>query len=231
MIAFDRSWQIVGLIGLVVILRVLIPRIPGQSRLRASLLELDDSLLIAILVVFCLLRPFVIQAFYIPSGSMEPTLREKDRILVLRFWYHLTEPKPGDIVVFRAPKAAYYSNPEQNRDLSEQKDFIKRLVGCPGDRLRVADYALFRNGRPVREPYLQDPPIYNWPLDPANDVLVPPGQEVVFGDNRNNSNDSHRWLLPTLGRSEVHAPFVPRESLLGRAWLVFWPLSRARLLR
>jgi signal peptidase I len=230
-IAFDQSWQVVGLIGLVVVLRVLIPRIPTQSRLRASLLELDDSLLIAILVVFCLLRPFVIQAFYIPSGSMEPTLRERDRILVLKFWYDVREPQPGDIVVFRAPKAAYYGNPLENQDLAEQKDFIKRLVGCPGDRLRVADYALYRNGKPVQEPYLKDPPIYSWPLDPVNDVLVPPGQEVVFGDNRNNSNDSHRWVLWTLGRGEVHAPFVARDALLGKAWLVFWPLRRARVLR
>jgi signal peptidase I len=229
-IPFDRPWQVVGLIGLAVLLRVLIPRIPGLGRLRTSLVEFDDSLLIALLVVFCVLRPFVIQAFYIPSGSMEPTLQERDRILVLKFWYHVAEPKPGDIVVFRAPKSAYYSNPLDNADLTEQKDFIKRLVGRPHDRLRVQDYALYRNDAPVEEPYVKAPPVYIWPLDPEAGVLVPPDQYVVFGDNRNNSNDSHRWWLPTRGHSQVDAPFVPREALLGRAWAVFWPLGRVRIL-
>jgi signal peptidase I len=230
-IAFDRPWQVVGLIGLVVILRVVVLRLPGLGRMRASLLEFGDSLLIALLVVFCVLRPFVIQAFYIPSGSMLPTLQEQDRILVLKFWYHVSAPKHGDIVVFRAPKAAYYSNPLENQDLNEQKDFIKRLVGCPGDRLRVVDYTLVRNGKPVEEPYLEDPPFYAWPLDPSHDLVVPPGEQVVFGDNRNNSNDSHRWMLPTVGHSAVHAPFVPRDALLGKAWLIFWPLNRVRILR
>jgi len=230
-IAFDRPWHVVGLIGLVVAVRVVIPRLRFLGRLRAPLLEFDDSLLIALLVVFCVLRPFVVQAFYIPSGSMLPTLQEKDRILVLKFWYHLTPPRPGDIVVFRAPKAAYYSNPAENHDLSEQKDFIKRLVGVPGDRLRVNDNALFRNGRPVEEPYIESPPFYGWPLDPLNDVTVPPHRYVVLGDNRNNSNDSHRWTLPTRGRSEVHAPFVSGDDLLGRAWLIFYPLDRIRVLR
>jgi signal peptidase I len=231
LIVFERPWQVVALIGLVVVARVLLSRFPGLGRLRASLVELDDSLLIALLVVFCLLRPFVVQAFYIPSDSMLPTLQERDRILVLKFWYHVAEPRPGDIVVFRAPKSAYYSNPLQNPDLAEQKDFIKRLVGCPGDRLRVSDYALIRNGRPVEEPYLQEPPVYAWPLDFRNDVVVPAGQYVVFGDNRNNSNDSHRWMLPTRESGAVDAPFVPQEALLGRAWLVFWPLQRVRALR
>jgi signal peptidase I len=161
---------------------------------------------------------------------MLPTLQEKDRILVLKFWYHVTPPKPGDIVVFRAPTAAYYSNPAENQDLNEQKDFIKRLVGCPGDRLRVNDYALYRNGKPVNEPYLEAPPVYGWPQDPQNDVVVPSGEYVVFGDNRNNSNDSHRWMLPTLGQCDVHAPFVSRDALLGRAWLIFYPLKRIRIL-
>ncbi|MBM3498999.1 MAG: signal peptidase I [Armatimonadetes bacterium] len=230
MIAFDRPWHVVGLIGLVVLVRVAIPRLAFLGRSRPLLIEFDDSLLIALLVVFCVLRPFVIQAFYIPSGSMLPTLQEKDRILVLKFWYRVMPPRPGDIVVFRAPKAAYYSNPAENHDLTEQKDFIKRLVGCPGDRLRVNDYALFRDGKPVEEPYLEAPPVYGWPLDPSRDLIVPPGQYVVLGDNRNNSNDSHRWMLPTMGRSEVHAPFVPRDALLGRAWLIFYPFERVRLL-
>ena len=230
-LAFDKPWQVVGLIGLVVVLRVLIPRIPGLGRHRAWLLEFDDSLLIALLIVFCVLRPFVIQAFYIPSGSMLPTLREGDRILVLKFWYRATDPKPGDIAVFRAPQSAYYSNPEQNPDLNEQKDFIKRLVGRPGNRLVVKRQdGLYRDGKRVDEPYIMDEPNYNWPSETGNEIVVPPNMHVMMGDNRNNSNDSTKWVLPTKGQSKVPAPFVARERILGKAWLIFWPLNRIRIL-
>lgn len=230
MIAFERPWHVVGAIVLVVLSRVVLLRLPRLGKLRALAAEFADSLLIAMLVVFCILRPFVVQAFYIPSGSMLPTLQEGDRILVLKFWYRFTEPRPGDIVVFRAPQAAYYSNPVENGNLAEQKDFIKRLVGGPGDRLRVRGYALFRNDELVEEPYIEVPPVYSWPYDPDRDLIVPPGHYVVFGDNRNNSNDSHRWVLPTIGGSEVCAPFVPRDALLGKAWAVFYPFSRIGVL-
>jgi len=221
-----QSWLV--LVGLA--LRFLIQRVQGLARWRGSLLEFDDSLLIAILVVFCAVRPFVLQTFFIPSGSMLPTLQEKDRIIVLRCWYRFQEPKPGDIVVFRAPQSAYYSNPAENPDLNEQKDFIKRLVAAPGDRLRVYDSVLYRNGQPQDEPYIEWPKAIPWPGDGRSDLLVPPDQFVVMGDNRNNSNDSTRWELPTLGPSAVNAPYVSRERLLGKAWLIFWPPNRIRIL-
>jgi signal peptidase I len=229
-VAFDRPWQIVGLIVLAVVLRLVIPRVPGLGRWRGSVLEFDDSLLIAILVVFCVVRPYVIQTFYIPSGSMLPTLQEQDRIIVLKFWYHFKEPRAGDIVVFRAPKAAYYSNPSENPDLNEPKDFIKRLVGTPGDRLRVSDSLLYRNGQPQDESYIEWPPALPWPRDGHSEVTLPPDQFVVMGDNRNNSNDGTRWELPTFGPSRVNAPYVARERLLGKAWLIFWPVNRIRIL-
>ncbi len=94
MIAFDRPWQIVGLIALVVIVRVIIPRLSVlRSNLRASILEFDDSLLIALLIVFCVVRPFVLQAFYIPSGSMLPTLHEGDRIPRRKEPVHMRRPR------------------------------------------------------------------------------------------------------------------------------------------
>lgn len=229
--AFDRPWQIVGLIVLAVVLRLALPRLGSLGRWRDSLLEFDDSLLIAVLVVFCVVRPFVLQTFFIPSGSMLPTLQEKDRIIVLKFWYHVQEPKPGDIVVFRAPKSAYYSNPGENPDLNESKDFIKRLVAAPGDRLRVSDSVLYRNGQPQPEPYIEWPKALPWPGDGREDLKIPPDQFVVMGDNRNNSNDSTRWLLPTYGPSHINAPYVSREMLLGKAWVIFWPVNRIRLLR
>jgi len=228
--AFDRPWQIVSLIALAVALRLVLPRAPGLGRWRASLLELDDSLLIAILVVFCVVRPFVLQTFFIPSESMIPTLQKGDRIIVLRCWYRFQQPKAGDIVVFRAPRSAYYSNPLENPDLNEQKDFIKRLVATPGDRIRVNDSVLYYNGQPREEPYIEWPKAIPWPGDGRTELRVPPDQFIVMGDNRNNSNDSTRWELPTLGPSEVNAPYVSRERLLGRAWLIFWPPQRVRIL-
>lgn len=229
--AFDRPWQIVGLIVAAVVLRLVLPRIPSLARWQGSLLEFDDSLLIAVLVVFCVVRPYVIQTFFIPSGSMLPTLQERDRIIVLKFWYYFRDPKPGDIVVFRAPKAAYYSNPTENPDLDEAKDFIKRLVAGPNNRIRVCDSVLYRDGQPQNEPYIEWPKALPWPGDGHSEVKCPPGQYIVMGDNRNNSNDSTRWWLPTYGPSRVNAPFVSREMVLGKAWLIFWPVNRIRILR
>ena len=238
--AFDRPWQIVGLIILAVILRLVFQRAPGLGRWRSSLLEFDDSLLIAVLVVFCVVRPFVLQTFYIPSESMLPTLQKGDRIIVLKCWYRFREPQPGDITVFRAPKAAYYSNPAENPNLDEPKDFIKRLVGVPGDRLRVSEapgvlsdegLVLHRNGQPRHEPYIEWPAQLPWPGDGREEVTLPPNQFVMMGDNRNNSNDSTKWILPTFGPSEINAPFVSREMVVGKAWLIFWPVNRIRILR
>jgi signal peptidase I len=229
-VAFDRPWQIVGLTVLAVVLRLAFQRLPQSSRWRATLLEFDDSVLVAVLLVFCVVRPFVLQTFYIPSGSMLPTLQEKDRIVVLKCWYRFQPPKAGDIVVFRAPKSAYYGNPRENPDLNVPKDFIKRLVGTPGDRLRVQDATLYRNGQPQQEPYIDWPPVMPWPGRGDHELVVPPGQYVVMGDNRNHSNDSTRWELPTRGPDRIQAPFLSREMLLGKAWFIFWPLNRIRLL-
>ncbi len=228
--SFERPWHIVAFIGAVVVVRVFVPRVPGLGRARATLLELDDSLLIALLLVFCLVRPFMLQAFYIPSGSMSPTLQVDDRIIVLKFWYQFAEPKAGDIVVFRAPTPAFYGNPRDNPDLDEQKDFIKRLVGQPGDRLSVHDLTLHRNGDALDEQYLDTPPWTVWPNDPDRAVEVPPQQYVVMGDNRNNSNDSTKWIYYTEGQGEINAPFVDRKAILGKAWMVFFPLNRIRIL-
>ncbi len=212
---------------------------------KASIIELIDSALIALLLVFCILRPFVIQAFFIPSASMEHTLEIQDRILVNKFIYFFREPRHGEIIVFRAPPQA---DPGK-------KDFIKRVVGLPGDRLCVHSGKLWRNGQPVEEPYLREPPVYTWPvigrdqfppqvLDTKNihlvddngmrvlvgEIIVPPGSLVVMGDNRNDSNDSHAWLMPSADGRLIAAPFVPRENVLGKAMLIFWPLWRIRLL-
>jgi signal peptidase I len=213
---------------------------------KPGIIELIDSALIALLLVFCILRPFVIQAFFIPSASMENTLLINDRILVNKALYFAREPKHGDIIVFRAPPQA---DPGK-------KDFIKRVIGVPGDHISVHDGKLWRNGQPVDEPYIREAPLYAWPVlgrdqfapgvlaegaqgrtwqvddhgmrVTVGEVIVPQGAILVMGDNRNDSNDSHAWTDPLTGVSE---PFVPRENALGRAEVIFWPLWRLRLTR
>ena len=220
LLAFDNPWHIVGLIGAIVAIRVAVPRITLDREWRSTILEYVDSGLVAALLVFCLLRPFVIQAFYIPSGSMMPTLQTGDRILVNKFIYFFRDPKPGDIVVFNAPPAAS----------KKDRDFIKRVVGAPGDELCVHDGALYRNSKRIEEDYTAETPYYTWP-SPATCVGVPDGNYVVMGDNRNDSNDSHRWeaLNPTTGEVEAR-PYVPRENFLGEAMVIFWPPQRIRVL-
>ena len=227
-LAFDNPWQIAALIGLAVSLRLwgaysrLLEAGPIMRTARGYVLEFLDSALIALLLVFCILRPFVIQAFFIPSGSMLPTLEINDRILVNKFVYHFRDPLPGDIVVFRAPPAA--SAPEQ--------DFIKRVVGAPGDHLQVRRFeGLYRNNQLVDEPYIMESPAYNWPDGEDGGLRVPAGSVVVFGDNRNNSNDSHAWKGMNPDWKPENRPFVPDSNVLGKAMVIFWPPHRIRVVR
>ncbi len=106
-----------------------------------------DALIYASIVVFMLVRPFGIQTFHIPTGSMLQTLYEKDFIVANKMIYRYTEPKVGDIVVFHPPLAAFGPN-------DQPTDYIKRLVGAPGDVVEIRDMKLYRNGQPVDEPYL-----------------------------------------------------------------------------
>ncbi len=174
------------------------------EEMRSSLLEFIDSGLIALVLVFMIIRPFIIQAFYIPSGSMRPTLVENDKILVSKFAYRFHPLRRSDVIVFKAP-------PEAALD---EKDFIKRLIALPGDVVEVRDGMVFINGQPLHEPYIAEPPVYDMPP-----VTVEPGKVFVMGDNRNDSNDSHAW-----GQLDA-------DRIRGKALVIFWPLSRIGVIR
>ena len=109
--------------------------------------ETCDALIYAAIVVFMLVRPFGIQTFHIPTGSMLETLHERDFIVANKLIYRYTEPQIGDIVVFHPPPSAFLPG-------DEETDYIKRLVGRPGDLIEMKDMVLYRNGKPVDEPYL-----------------------------------------------------------------------------
>ena len=124
--------------------------------------------------------------------SMEPTLRTGEFVIVNKLAYKLGEPARGDVVVFHFPR-----NPDQ--------EYIKRVIGLPGDRIAVRNGQVYINGLLLEEPYIKAPPAYN------GEWVVPEDQIFVFGDNRNNSSDSHNW------------GGVPMEFVVGKAVFVYWP--------
>jgi len=185
--------------------------------------ELPVLLVIAFLLAF-LLRTFVLQVFYIPSSSMEPTLRIDDRMVVEKITYRFREPRRGEIVVFEGDSFGVV-DPDANiaeRTLrgvgqflgivpASARDFVKRVIGLPGDEVAVVGGQVYVNGEPLDEPYVV--------FDDASDygpVTVPEGTLFFLGDNRPNSSDSRRSL-----------GFVPRDHVVGRAVVIIWPFGHA----
>ncbi len=218
--------------ALTILRLILAPIRNGAARFFA---ELAESLVIASVLVFMIIRPFFVQAFYIPTESMEPTLCGHDRgmsrtgvvysdtchdhIFVNKLVYRLGDPHRGDIIVFRAEKKADVEGRAENV-------LIKRLVGVPGDTLEVKrdssnELKLYVNGKPQKEPYILEAMEDRLPATYATTgpLTLGRGQYFVMGDNRNNSNDSRYWGT------------VPRNRVIGKAIAVFWPLNRIRLIR
>jgi signal peptidase I len=176
--------------------------------------EYFESLVIAV-VLALFIRTYVVQAFKIPSGSMEPNLLVGDHLLVNKFVFGpaispveravlpMKDIQRLDIVVFKHPK-----DPE--------RDLIKRIIGLPGETLELRRKRVFINGKPLDEPYahfMDDPPATSEEMDPRvqyGPVTVPPGQYFAMGDNRDNSEDSRYW------------GFLPRENIKGKALVIYW---------
>lgn len=150
-------------------------------------------------------RTFVVQTFYIPSASMEPTLMIGDRIVVDKLSPHFNGIQRGDIIVFRRPPL------ETNHSIS---DLVKRVVGLPGETISSApDGQVLINGKPIAEPYLT-PEARADPGAPITKQKIPPGYYFVMGDNRGDSTDS-RSFGPISG-----------QLIVGKAQFRIWPLSR-----
>lgn len=146
-------------------------------------------------------RTFVAEARYIPSGSMLPTLEINDRLIIEKISYRFHPPSRGDIVVFHPPAAAGAQYAKEA--------FIKRVIGLSGETVEVKNGRVYIDGSPLAEGYIESPP--NYYLAPET---VPEGSYLVFGDNRNNSEDGHIW------------GFLAGDRIIGRASVRFWPLSR-----
>ena len=163
---------------------------------RTAIVETLDACLFAALLSLVIIT-FIVQAFYIPSGSMEPTLMVDDRILVAKFVYRLGSVHRGDVIVFRYP-------------LNPQRDFVKRVMGLPGERVRLKEGVVYVGDRALTEKgYTIKPDFGNY-----GPVSVPATQYFVLGDNRNNSEDSRFF------------GYVPRANIIGKAVFIYWPPAR-----
>jgi signal peptidase I len=182
-------------------------------------------LLLAALVLSLVVRANVAQAFYIPSGSMEPQLEVGDRVVVSRTAYRLHDVRRGDIVVFPSPTSAPEDGNLVERvatDLLEavairkpgDDELIKRVIGLPGETVSARDGSVVIDGRQLQEPYLHEEVVT---LD-FGPVTVPEGHVFVMGDNRSNSSDSR-----VIGTIEV-------ETIVGRAIARIWPPDRTAFL-
>ena len=173
---------------------------PPSNRSRKVLIEWVVILAIAVLAAF-LIRSFAIEPFYIPSGSMEPTLQIHDRVLVNKLSYDLHSVHRGDIVVFKKPANDYSPG---------VKDLVKRVIGLPGETISAHDGVVFIDGRKLSEPWLPK----GETTGSFSAVLVPKGEYFMMGDNRGDSADS-RIIGP-----------VSDKLFIGRAFVRVWPISR-----
>jgi signal peptidase I len=185
------------------------PEPPRSARRRHSLRRnLEWVVIVAVAIIAALLvKTFLVEAFYIPSASMEPTLKTGDRVLVNKLSYHLHDVHRGDIIVFKRPPGIAG---EPNI-----KDFIKRVIALPGETIETKDDLVYINGKKLKEPYL---PAGTRTVPGIERQSVPAGQYWVMGDNRGNSSDSR--VFHTIAES----------SIIGRAFVEVWPPSRLRLL-
>jgi signal peptidase I len=165
-----------------------------------ALVEILKTLGTAAILAFGI-RALVAEARYIPSSSMEPTLEINYRLIIEKISYHFRSPERGDVVVF--------SPTEKLREQNFKDAFIKRVIGLPGETVEVKGERVYINGKALKEQYIKESPEYQY-----GPIVVPEGQYLVLGDNRNNSYDSHYW------------GFVPKENLIGRAMVRFWPFNR-----
>jgi len=221
-----------AVLGILVVARIVIwiaPAAVADDKQRGVVREYLDAFIIAGAVALVLMH-YVVRTFWIPSGSMEPTLAINDVLLANEIQYRFGSPQDGQIAVFKPPA--------QVPELGDT-DFIKRVIAGPGDTLKIHDGSVYRDGVKLSEPYLKQAPDYELslqnydlvidgiPLDSSRAVVppkrewqapdrVPNGYYIMLGDNRNNSDDSHLW------------GFLQRDQFVGHAFFVFWPLTRMR---
>ncbi len=170
---------------------------PGKQRSPALTFALEVLQTVLMALVLYFLIDMVLGRVRVENISMQPTLMAGEFILVNKIAYKVGDYTHGDIVIFHH---------------TQTEDYIKRVIGVPGDSIRIQGGVVYVNGQPTQESYIAAPPNY------AGNWMVPADQLFVLGDNRNQSSDSHSW------------GFVPTSSVVGRAMVVYWPLDNFKVL-
>ena len=158
----------------------------------------DILLIVVAAVVITLLIQTAVQKSSVIGYCMEPGLQNGQQLLINKVVYYFHEPERGDVIILHPPPPY---NPKTT-------PFIKRIIALPGDTIEVKNGAVYINGSELDEPYIKEPPTYNF-----QQKKIPENEYFVLGDNRNNANDSHVWGT------------VPRQNIIGKAWLSIWPPS------
>ena len=190
-----------------------------ETNLKAEILSWVEVIIVAVALAL-VIDGFIIINATVPSGSMEKTIMTGDRVLGLRFSYWFSDPKRGDIVVFKYPI---------DEALGEKTKFIKRIIGLPGELVEIKKGAVYIDGEKLEEDYING----EWKVE--NDGFsfpVPEDHYLMLGDNRNNSSDARYWAAIAIREGITDDPeeafsysFVERKKILGKAYFCYWPFS------
>ncbi|NLW46895.1 MAG: signal peptidase I [Firmicutes bacterium] len=157
------------------------------------------------IILFLIIKTFFLESRYVPTPSMVPTIQIQDRFLLNKTAYWFKTPERYQIVIFKPPAQA-----------GAKDDFVKRIIGMPGETIKVHKGVVFINDKPLAEPYITPD---RAPISDSNAYIIPDDHVFVMGDNRNNSQDSRFW-----------GP-LPLKNIKGEAWWRFWPLNRMGIVK
>ncbi|HOB20617.1 MAG TPA: signal peptidase I [Candidatus Atribacteria bacterium] len=160
------------------------------------------SLMTAVIAAL-LIRAFIIETVLVEGSSMRPTLNNNERVILYKTGYLLGTPRRGDIIVFRTPK-------------DQRVNYVKRVIGLPGETVRITDGTVYVNGVPLTENYILAPPMQDY-----DELKIPEGMYFVLGDNRNNSKDSR----------DGEVGLIPGKNIKGKAIFRIWPINKISIIR
>lgn len=170
----------------------------NKNKVKSMWRELFETVISAGIIAFIIIT-FIGQVTVVKGASMEDTLFNQERLICNKIVYRFSEPKHGDIIIFKPP-------------VDQNHNYIKRVIGVEGDRIKIVDGVVYLNGERIEEDY-----ITHHSLETIPEITVQKNSFFVLGDNRVNSSDSRYW------------GFVPRKNIIGKASVVFWPITKARM--
>jgi signal peptidase I len=177
------------------------------KRLQAFFLDILEVVFLAV-AIFLFIYLLILQPHRIKGESMEPNFFDAEFILTDKVSYRFGKPQRGEVIVFKAP-------PEM------EEEYIKRIIGLPGESISIKDNKVFINGKQIIESYLDPtlPTSGGYFLQEGEIKVIPPDAYFVLGDNRTHSSDSRAW------------GFVPKSDITGRAWLIYWPPKKSGIIK